>query len=130
MTKPNETTEATETLSTSLELDLGLPEAPATPPIDHEAALAKMKPDFQRIAKALNIKGEGETQEEVEQSLLTKQSALEKDLKENLVPKVQAALQGMFQKTSEGKTPTKPGVAIQSTSGKEEKRVTKQWRGY
>jgi hypothetical protein len=118
-----------QTQSLDQELDLGIA-APTPDEIDYEAAYSKTKPDFQRIAKALGIKGEGSTQEEVEQSLLAKQKLFEEDLKTNLVPKVQAALQAGIAKVSGNKAPaTKPGVTV-STSNTTEPRKTKAWQGY
>ncbi len=113
------------------ELDLGLEAiTPDAPEIDYEAALAKTKPDFQRMAKLLGIKASGSSQEEVEADYLAKQLSLETDLKENLVPKIQAALQGALAKASGTKdVVTKPGVPLQQTSTKEERKV-KAWRGY
>lgn len=112
------------------ELDLGLETIiPPAPEIDYEAALAKTKPDFQRMAKLLGIKSTGSTQEEVEADLLAKQQALEADLKENLVPKIQTALQAALNKNSTNTTPIKPGVFVSKNDSKEERKV-KSWRGY
>jgi hypothetical protein len=114
------------------ELDLGLEAIiPTAPEIDYEAALAKTKPDFQRMAKLLGIKPTGSTQEEAVADLLAKQQALETELKENLVPKIQIALQATLTKTSNSNisTVTIPGVSVNKTSTKEERKV-KAWRGY
>lgn len=115
------------------ELDLGLEAiTPPSPEIDYEAALAQTKPDFQRMAKLLGIKPTGSTQEEVVSDLLAKQQALEAELKENLVPKIQTALQAALTKNSNnnGKSMvTKPGVSVSKTSAEEERKV-KPWRGY
>jgi hypothetical protein len=115
------------------ELDLGLETiTPPTPEIDYEAALSQTKPDFQRMAKLLGIKPTGSTQEEVEADLLAKQQSLEAELKENLVPKIQNALQATLAKNSNtnGKSVvTKPGVSVNKTSTEEERKV-KAWRGY
>jgi hypothetical protein len=112
------------------ELDLGLEAiTPPTIEIDYEAALAKTKPDFQRMAKLLGIKLSGYTQEEVEADLLAKQQALEADLKENLVPKIQTALQAALTKNSTNTTTIKPGVSVNKNDSKEERKV-KSWRGY
>ncbi len=104
------------------ELDLGLETIiPPAIEIDYEGALAKTKPDFQRMAKLLGIKPTGSTQEEVEA-----------ELKENLVPKIQNALQAALAKNSNtnGKSVvTKPGVSVNKTSTEEERKV-KAWRGY
>jgi hypothetical protein len=99
------------------ELDLGLEAiTPPTIEIDYEAALAKTKPDFQRMAKLLGIKLSGYTQEEA-------------DLKENLVPKIQTALQAALTKNSTNTTTIKPGVSVNKNDSKEERKV-KSWRGY
>jgi hypothetical protein len=116
------------------ELNLGLESIePPTPEIDYEAALAQTKPDFQRMAKLLGIQPSGSSQEEVVADLLAKQQALEEDLKTNLVPKVQAALQASLAKVSGDKSGsnvvTKPGVSVTKTSAEEERKV-KAWRGY
>ncbi|ULP71459.1 hypothetical protein [Nodularia sphaerocarpa] len=113
------------------ELDLGLEAiTPDAPEIDYEAALAKTKPDFQRIAKLLGIKPSGSCQAEVEADFLAKQKSLESELKETLVPKIQAALQGALSKNSDNKgVITKPGVSTNKASTIEERRV-KPWRGY
>ena len=113
------------------ELDLGLEAIiPPAIEIDYESALAKTKPDFQRMAKLLGIKPTGSTQEEVEADLLNKQQSLEAELKENLVPKIQNALQAALAKNTNGKSVvTKPGVSVNKTSTEEERKV-KAWRGY
>jgi hypothetical protein len=113
------------------ELDLGLETIiPPAIEIDYESALAKTKPDFQRMAKLLGIKPTGSTQEEVEADLLAKQQSLEAELKENLVPKIQNALQAALAKNNNGKSVvTKPGVSVNKTSTEEERKV-KAWRGY
>ena len=113
------------------ELDLGLETIiPPAIEIDYESALAKTKPDFQRMAKLLGIKPTGSTQEEVEADLLAKQQSLEAELKENLVPKIQNALQAALAKNTNGKSVvTKPGVSVNKTSTEEERKV-KAWRGY
>ena len=113
------------------ELDLGLEAIiPPAIEIDYESALAKTKPDFQRMAKLLGIKPTGSTQEEVEADLLAKQQSLEAELKENLVPKIQNALQAALAKNNNGKSVvTKPGVSVNKTSTEEERKV-KAWRGY
>ncbi|XZF63859.1 MAG: hypothetical protein ACSI46_03735 [Gloeotrichia echinulata DVL01] len=114
------------------ELDLGLDTiTQPTIEINYEAALAKTKPDFQRMAKLLGIKPIGSTQEEVEADLLAKQQSLEVELKENLVPKIQNALQAALIKNNNGNTSTvtKPGVPVNKTSVEEERKV-KAWRGY
>ncbi|MBC1235918.1 hypothetical protein [Nostoc sp. 2RC] len=111
---------------TSEELDLGITVAP--PQIDYEAAIAKTKPDFQRMVKLLGIQPSGSTQEDIEQDLLTKQTAFEADLKSNLVPKVQAALQGLTTKYSGNSITPKPGVSVTSSSPQERK--LKAWKGY
>ncbi|MGB3421311.1 MAG: hypothetical protein WBA52_12915 [Dolichospermum sp.] len=113
------------------ELDLGLETIiPPAIEIDYEGALAKTKPDFQRMAKLLGIKPSGSTQEEIEADLLNKQQSLEAELKENLVPKIQNALQAALAKNTNGKSVvTKPGVSVNKTSTEEERKV-KAWRGY
>jgi hypothetical protein len=113
------------------ELDLGLETIiPPAIEIDYESALAKTKPDFQRMAKLLGIKPTGSNQEEVEADLLAKQQSLEAELKENLVPKIQNALQAALAKNTNGKSVvTKPGVSVNKTSTEEERKV-KAWRGY
>lgn len=120
------------------ELDLGLEAiTPPTPDIDYEAALSQTKPDFQRMAKLLGIKPVGSTQEEVVADLLAKQQALEAELKENLVPKIQNALQAALanaalaknSNTNSNSMVTKPGVSVNKTSTEEERKV-KAWRGY
>lgn len=114
----------------SEELDLGL--EVAAPVIDVEAAIAKTKPDFQRVVKLLGIQPSGSTQEELEADILAKQTAYETDLKTTLVPKIQAALQGITSKTS-GKSnsniSTKPGVPVNSQPEKVERKL-KAWKGY
>jgi hypothetical protein len=116
------------------ELDLGLETSitPPTPEIDYEAALAQTKPDFQRMVKLLGIKPTGSSQEEVVADLLAKQQALEAELRENLVPKIQTALQAVLAKspnTNGNSVVTKPGVSVNKTSTEEERKV-KAWRGY
>lgn len=116
------------------ELDLGLEASitPPTPEIDYEAALAQTKPDFQRMVKLLGIKPTGSSQEEVVADLLAKQQALEAELRENLVPKIQTALQAVLAKnpnTNGNSVVTKPGVSVNKTSTEEERKV-KAWRGY
>lgn len=116
------------------ELDLGLEASitPPTPEIDYEAALAQTKPDFQRMVKLLGIKPTGSSQEEVVADLLAKQEALEAELRENLVPKIQTALQAVLAKnpnTNGNSVVTKPGVSVNKTSTEEERKV-KAWRGY
>jgi hypothetical protein len=111
------------------ELDLGLEAiTPPIPEIDYEAALSQTKPDFQRLAKLLGIKPTGSTQQEVESDLLSKQQALEKELKETLVPKITATLQSALSKTSNSPT-IKPGVSLNSNTT-EDSRKTRAWRGY
>ncbi|MCC5631706.1 hypothetical protein LC613_28730 [Nostoc sphaeroides CHAB 2801] len=114
----------------SSELDLGI--EVVAPSIDYEAAIAKTKPDFQRMVKLLGIQPTGSTQEEIESDILAKQTAYETDLKTTLVPKIQAALQGITSKTS-GKSNSnispKPGVAVNSQSDKIERKL-KAWKGY
>jgi hypothetical protein len=116
------------------ELDLGLETSitPPTPEIDYEAALAQTKPDFQRMVKLLGIKPTGSSQEEVVADLLAKQQALEAELRENLVPKIQTALQAVLAKnpnTNGNSVVTKPGVSVNKTSTEEDRKV-KAWRGY
>lgn len=115
------------------ELDLGLEAiTPPTPEIDYEAALSQTKPDFQRMAKLLGIKPTGANQEEVVADLLAKQQALEAELKENLVPKIQTALQAALAKnsnTNSSSMVTKPGVSVSKNASEEERKV-KPWRGY
>ncbi|MBN3882557.1 MAG: hypothetical protein V7L02_03060 [Nostoc sp.] len=114
----------------SEELDLGL--EVAAPVIDYEIAIAKTKPDFQRMVKLLGIQPSGSTQEEVETDILAKQTAYETDLKTNLVPKIQTALQGLTSKTagkSNSNISPKPGVAVNSQSDKIERKL-KAWKGY
>ena len=119
------------TIEETSELDLGLEAiTPDAPEIDYEAALAKTKPDFQRIAKLLGIQPSGSCQSEVEADFLAKQKSLESELKDTLVPKIQAALQGALSKSSDNKgVITKPGLSTNKASTKEERRV-KPWRGY
>ncbi|PPJ61969.1 hypothetical protein [Cuspidothrix issatschenkoi] len=82
------------------------------------------------MAKLLGIKPSGSTQEEIEADLLNKQQSLEAELKENLVPKIQNALQAALAKNTNGKSVvTKPGVSVNKTSTEEERKV-KAWRGY
>lgn len=113
------------------ELDLGLDTiTPSKPEIDYEAALAKTKPDFQRIAKLLGLQPSGSSQEEVEADFIAKQKSLESELKETLVPKIQASIETTLSKNSDNKgVVTKPGVSTNKASIKEERRV-KPWRGY
>lgn len=111
------------------ELDLGLEViTPPTIEIDFEAALAKTKPDFQTPSKLLGIQPSGNNQEEVESDLLSKQQALEKELKETLVPKITATLQSALSKTSNSPT-IKPGVSL-NINTTEDSRKTRAWRGY
>ena len=114
---------------TSQELDLGL--EVAAPVIDFEAALAKTKPDFQRVVKLLGLQPIGGSQEEIEADLLSKQTAYESDLKTNLVPKITSAIQGLTSKASGGSTniTPKPGVNVNSSNQVKERQV-KAWRGY
>ena len=112
----------------SEELDLGL--EVAAPAIDYEAAIAKTKPDFQRMGKLLGIQPSGSTQEEIESDILAKQLAFESDLKTTLVPKIQAALQGITSKTAGNSNITpKPGVSVNPQPDKVERKL-KAWKGY
>ncbi|MEH2126447.1 hypothetical protein [Nostoc sp.] len=117
--------ESQEPIVESQELDLGI-EVPAAPVIDLDIAISKVKPDFQRVVKLLGIQPVGATQEEVEADLLNKQLSYESDLKNNLVPKIQAAIQS----TNQNKTITpKPGVSV-TPATPEFTRKLKPWRGY
>ncbi|WP_138503255.1 hypothetical protein [Nostoc sp. PA-18-2419] len=118
--------ETTQENTISEELDLGIVAPP--PQIDYEVAIAKTKPDFQRMVKLLGIQPSGSTQEEIEQDLLTKQTAFEADLKSNLVPKIQSALQSLNIKASGNSITHKPGVSVTSSSTQERK--LKAWKGY
>ncbi|MEH1955940.1 hypothetical protein [Nostoc sp.] len=112
----------------SEELDLGL--EVAAPVIDYEVAIAKTKPDFQRMVKLLGIQPSGSTQEEIEADILSKQLAFESDLKTNLVPKIQTALQGLTSKASSKSNITpKPGVAVNPKPDQIERKL-KAWKGY
>ncbi|MGF2034282.1 MAG: hypothetical protein RMZ43_002970 [Nostoc sp. CmiVER01] len=111
------------------ELDLGLETlTPVAPQIDYEAAIAKAKPDFQRIVKLLGIQPTGSTQEEVDADILTKQKAFEEDLKTNTVPKIKSALEALTAKAA-GNSSTKPGVSVNFQPQQAERKV-KSWKGY
>ncbi|MEH2392738.1 MAG: hypothetical protein V7K21_14150 [Nostoc sp.] len=112
------------------ELDLGLEAIiPPAPEINYEAAIAKAKPDFQRIAKLLGIKPTGSSQEEVDADVLAKQKAFEEDLKANVVPKIQTALQSLTSQTAGSNISIKPGVSVSPQTDKEERKI-KAWKGY
>ncbi|MBN3962245.1 hypothetical protein [Nostoc sp. NMS8] len=113
--------------NSSEELDLGL-EAIA-PTIDYDAAIAKTKPDFQRIVKLLGIQPTGSSQEEVDADILSKQKAYEEDLKTNTVPKIRTALEALTGKAAGSNISTKPGVTVNPQTDKTERKL-KAWKGY
>lgn len=118
-----------ETISEELDLGIEKPAEEEEPELDYEAAYTKLKPDFAAVVKLFGLQPEAKDQEELATKLTAYQTEFEKYLKDNLVPKVKAAL-GLANASSDnkGKAQQKPGIKP-SNQTQQRKRITTPRRG-